>query len=44
MKMTDEAQVEAVMGGVRMGVNVAIQRTDGKQASRPAANFPGLNI
>ena len=28
MKMTDE--VEAVMGGVRMGVNVDIKRTDGK--------------
>jgi len=26
MKMTDE--VEAVMGGVRMGVNVDIKRTD----------------
>ena len=29
MKMTDE--VEAVMGGVRMGVNVDIKRTDGKR-------------
>ena len=28
MKMTDD--VEAVMGGVRMGVNVDIKRTDGK--------------
>ena len=28
MKMTDE--VEAVMGGVRMGVNVDIKRTDGE--------------
>ena len=28
MKMTDD--VEAVMGGVRMGVNVDIKRTDGE--------------
>ena len=28
MKMTDE--LETVMGGVRMGVNVDIKRTDGK--------------
>ena len=30
MKMTDD--VEAVMGGVRMGVNVDIKRTDGKSS------------
>ena len=28
MKMTDE--LETVMGGVRMGVNVDIKRTDGE--------------
>ena len=32
MKMTDD--VEAVMGGVRMGVNVDIKRTDGECSAK----------
>jgi len=39
MKMTDE--VEAVMGGVRMGVNVDIKRTDGRIHS---AVVSGINV
>ena len=34
MKMTDD--VEAVMGGVRMGVNVDIKRTDGECSAKLA--------
>jgi len=39
MKMTDD--VEAVMGGVRMGVNVDIKRTDGRIHS---AVVSGINV
>ena len=35
MKMTDE--LETVMGGVRMGVNVDIKRTDGKYSNASLA-------
>ena len=39
MKMTSTDEVEAVMGGVRMGVNVDIKRTDGKSDLRQFCHF-----
>lgn len=41
MKMTAEENIEAVMGGVRMGVNVDIKRTDGRIHS---AVVSGINV
>ena len=39
MKMTDD--VEAVMGGVRMGVNVDIKRTDGECSAKLLMGLSG---
>lgn len=41
MKMTEDP--DSILGGIRMGVNVDIKRTDGKVIQRVPLRIIGLN-